>query len=146
MKKLTEIDVLKSVCEEAEGGGQVSDVHRTRLSATFGSRFTRAWEALKEGRVKKYFFKPSGRVVWIVVGRERDYLVMSAADFCSCDDFYFQFDKGHLCYHIIAQKLGEATGQFDLIKEEDDFYKFLMKEWKTIKVKLSKKHREERSS
>ena len=143
MKKLSEIDVLKGVCEEAEVERRVTGVHLTRLSAAFGSRFTRAWEALKEGRVKKYVFKPSGRVVWIVVGRERDYLIMPAADFCSCDDFYFQFDKGHLCYHIIAQKLAEATGQFDLIEGEDSFYELLMKEWKTIEVKVSKKYREQ---
>ena len=64
---------------------------------------------VKDGRVKKYIFKPSGRVVWIVVGKRRDYIVMPSADFCSCEDFYFQFNKGHLCYHIIAQKLAEAT-------------------------------------
>ncbi len=143
MKKPSEIDVLRGVCEEVEVEGQVTDAHRTRLSAVFGSRFMRAWEVLKEGRVKKYLFKPSGRVVWIVVGRERDYLVMPAADFCSCDDFYFQFDKGHLCYHIIAQKLAQALGEFDVFEEEDDFYKFLMKEWKSIEVKVSKKYREE---
>jgi predicted nucleic acid-binding Zn finger protein len=45
---------------------------------------------LKENRVKKYTFKPSGRVVWVVVGKERDYLIMPDAEFCSCDDFYFR--------------------------------------------------------
>jgi predicted nucleic acid-binding Zn finger protein len=83
-----------------------------------------------ESRIKKYVFQPSGRIVWIVVGKERDYLVMPAGSYCSCDDFYYQFDHGHLCYHIIAQKLAEALGRFDLFEDDDDFFDILIKEWK----------------
>jgi hypothetical protein len=32
-------------------------------------RSNKAREALNEGRIKKYIFEPSGRVVWIVVGK-----------------------------------------------------------------------------
>lgn len=132
--KATETDVLKAVCKKAKADGQVSGVHLSQLSAAFGSRFTKAWETLKENRVKKYVFKPSGRIVWIVVGKERDYLVMPAADFCTCDDFYFRvMDKQvHLCYHLIAQKLAEALGWYDLVEEEDDLYDSLMEEWRTV--------------
>jgi predicted nucleic acid-binding Zn finger protein len=132
--KATETDVLKAVCNKAKTDGQVSEVHISQLSAAFGSRFTKAWETLKENRVKKYVFKPSSRTVWIVVGKERDYLVMPAADFCTCDDFYFRvMDKQvHLCYHLIAQKLAEALGGYDLVEEEDDLYDSLMEEWRTV--------------
>lgn len=146
MKKPSEIDRLKSICKEAKAEGRVTGAHLAQLSEAFGSRFAKAWDTLKDDRVKRYVFKPSGRIVWIVVGKERDYLVMPAADFCTCDDFYFKFNKGHLCYHIIAQKLAEATGQFDLIEDDDSFYEILMKEWKTIVVKVSKKYREEKGS
>ncbi len=140
MKKPSDVNALKEICKEIEKKGQVIGNHLTRLSAAFGPRFVKAWDAVKERRIKKYVFKPSGRIVWIVVGKEREYLVMPAAEFCSCEDFYFQFDKGHLCYHIIAQKLAEASGRFDLIEEEDHFYEVLIREWKTVETRVSKKH------
>ena len=134
MKKPMEIKVLENTCKEAKAKGQVTGAHLTQLSEVFGSRFTKAWETIKEERVKKYVFKPSGRIVWIVVGRERDYLVMPAADFCSCDDFYFRvMDKEvHLCYHLIAQKMAEALAWYDKIAEDDDLYDSLMEEWKKV--------------
>ncbi len=146
MKKTSDIDVLRDICKEVEKDGQVTATHLTRLSAIFTSRFAKAWEAVKERRIKKYVFKPSGRVVWIVVGKEREYLVMPAADFCSCEDFYFQFDKGHLCYHLIAQKLAEAARRFDLIEEEDSFYEVLIREWKTVETRVSKKDQKEKAT
>lgn len=134
MKKPSEIDRLKSICKEAKAEGRVTGTHLAQLSEGFGSRFTKAWETLKDDRVKKYVFKPSGRIVWIVVGKERDYLVMPAADFCMCDDFYFRvMDREvHLCYHLIAQKLAEALDWYDLIEEEDALYDSLMAEWKRV--------------
>lgn len=134
--------MLKEVCRKIKVEKRVTDAHRTRLSLAFGSRFDKAWEALRERRIKKYVFEPSGRTVWIVVGKQRDYLVMPDAEFCSCEDFYFKFDKGHLCYHIIAQKLAEATDRFDLIEDEDSFYEVLIKEWKAVETRVSKRHRE----
>ncbi|RLI47275.1 hypothetical protein DRO69_01080 [Candidatus Bathyarchaeota archaeon] len=146
MKKSSDVNKLKEICIEIEKEGQITGIHLTRLSAAFGPRFAKAWDAIKERRIKKYVFKPSGRIVWIVVGKEREYLVMPAAEFCSCEDFYFQFDKGHFCYHIIAQKLAEASGRFDLIEEEDYFYEVLIKEWKTVEIKVSKKHQREEAT
>ena len=142
MEKPLEPGVLKEICREIQVEKRVTDAHLTRLSLAFGSRFDRALEALRERRIKKYVFKPSGRTVWIVVGKRRDYLVMPDAEFCSCEDFYFKFDKGHLCYHIIAQKLAEATDQFDLIEDDDRFYDVLIKEWKAVETRVSKKHQE----
>jgi len=132
MKTLSETQLLQEICKEIKAKDAVTQVQLTRLSMAFGSRFSRAWEALKDGRVKKYRFEPSGRTVWIVVGKGRDYLVMPAADFCSCDDFYFRvMDKEvHLCYHLIAQKMAEALSQYDVFNEEDELYDRLMDEWK----------------
>jgi len=138
MKKASDARVLVDICGEIRREGRIADSHITRLSEAFGPRLKKALEAVEEGRIKKYIFQPSGRVVWIVVGREREYLVMPTADFCSCDDFYFQFDRGHLCYHIIAQKLAEALGRFDLIVEEDAFYDVFIEEWKAAETKTSK--------
>jgi predicted nucleic acid-binding Zn finger protein len=134
MKKPSEIDMLRKVCEEAKAGGKITGAHFSELSEAFGSRFVKAWETLKDGRVKKYVFKPSGRIVWIVVGKRHDYLVMPAAEFCTCDDFYFRVmdREAHLCYHLIAQKLAEALNWYDLVEGEDELYESLMKEWKRV--------------
>ncbi|MEM2118902.1 MAG: hypothetical protein QW840_02135 [Candidatus Bathyarchaeia archaeon] len=132
MDENSELDVLNSACKEAKTEGKLTGKTLTRLYEAFGQRFTKAFEALKENRVKKYVFRPSGKVVWIVVGKERDYLVMAQADFCTCDDFYFRvLDRQvHVCYHLIAQKIASALGWFDLVEESDQLFDSLMSEWK----------------
>lgn len=111
---------------------KLKDADSRVLSTAFGQRFDKALEAVEGKRVKKYVFAPSNRVVWIVVGKERDYLIMPTVDFCTCDDFYFRaMDRQiHLCYHLIAQKLAEATEYYDMYEEDDELYDVLMKEWK----------------
>ncbi len=134
MDKESEIDILNTVCKDAKTEDRLTGKDLTRLYEVFGQRFTRAFETLKENRVKKYVFKPSGRIVWIVVGKERDYLILPEADFCTCDDFYFRvLDRQvHLCYHLIAQKIANALGWFETIEERDELYDSLMKEWKNL--------------
>ena len=132
MDKTSEIDTLNSICKEAKAQGKLTGKSLTKLYEIFGQRFINAFEALKEERVKKYVFKPSDRVVWIVVGKERDYLLMPEAEFCSCDDFYFRvLDREiHLCYHLIAQKIANILEWYETIEERDELYESLMKEWK----------------
>ncbi|MEM1586084.1 MAG: hypothetical protein QXX99_02580 [Candidatus Bathyarchaeia archaeon] len=129
-----ESEFLESICEDIKRSGKISDENFNKLSAAFGSRFIKAWRAIKDGRIKKYIFKPSGRVVWIVVGKRRDYLVMPDAVFCTCNDFYFHVmsQKAYLCYHLIGQKIAESLGKYDVIEESDELYDFLMREWKTV--------------
>jgi predicted nucleic acid-binding Zn finger protein len=128
----SEIDTLNTICKIAKAEGKLSGKNLTALYDIFGQRFTKALEALKENRVKKYIFKPSNRTVWIVVGRERDYLIMPEAEFCTCDDFYFRvLDRRiHLCYHLIAQKIARNIGWYEIIEENDELYQSLMNEWK----------------
>jgi predicted nucleic acid-binding Zn finger protein len=132
MDEKSEIDALNSVCKKAKTEGKLTGKNLTNLYEIFGQRFTRAFEALKENRVKKYVFKPSGKTVWIVVGYERDYLIMPEAEFCTCDDFYFRvLDREvHLCYHLIAQKLAKNLDWYEAIDEHDELYESLMNEWK----------------
>jgi len=128
----SEIDALNVICREAKAEGKLSGKNLTALYELFGQRFTKALGALKENRVKKYVFKPSGRTVWIVIGRERDYLIMPEAEFCMCDDFYFRVldRKIHLCYHLIAQKIARNLGWYETLEETDELYESLMNEWK----------------
>lgn len=132
MSGKSEIETLNTVCREAKIAGKLSGENLTELYELFGQRFTKALEALKEGRVKKYVFKPTGRTVWIVVGRERDYLIMPEAEFCTCDDFYFRvLDKRvHMCYHLLTQKMAQNLGWFVAFEESDECYGMLMDEWK----------------
>ena len=132
MDEKSEIELLNNICKKAKTEGKLTGKSLTTLYDIFGQRFTRAFEALKENRVKKYAFKPSGRIVWIVVGRERDYLIMSEVDFCTCDDFYFRVldRRVHMCYHLIAQKLAKNLDWYDAIEEHDELYDSLMSEWK----------------
>lgn len=132
MDENSEVNILNFICKGAKAEGKLTGKNLTRLYEIFGQRFTKAFEALKEGRVKKYVFKPSDRVVWIVVGKERDYLIMPEAEFCSCDDFYFRvLDREiHLCYHLIAQKIANILEWYETIEEHDELCGSLMKEWK----------------
>ena len=132
MDQKSEIEVLNNICTKAKTEGKLTGKNLTALYDIFGQRFTKAFEALKENRVKKYIFKPGGRIVWIVVGRERDYLMMPEVDFCTCDDFYFRvLDRQvHMCYHLITQKLAKNLDWYDTIEEHDELYDSLMNEWK----------------
>ena len=136
MSEKSEIDLLNAICRVAKSEGKLTGRNLTELYEVFGQRFTKAFEALRENRVKKYVFRPSGRVVWIVVGRERDYLLMPEAEFCTCDDFYFRvLDRQvHLCYHLIAQKVARVLDWFDMVEEHDELYDSLMSEWKKATV------------
>lgn len=132
MFERAEHEILNTVCKRSKKEGKLAGKNIAKLYEAFGQRFVKAFEALKENRVKKYIFKPSSKVVWIVVGKQRDYLLMPEAEFCSCDDFYFRvMDREvHLCYHLIAQKIASILKWYDPIEERDELYNSLMEEWK----------------
>ena len=71
MKIPKEVKVLEKICEEAKSKGEITNNHSKQLSEALGSRFIKARDAVKEKRVKKYVFSPSGRIVWIVRQRKR---------------------------------------------------------------------------
>jgi len=122
-------DVLKAL-------EKVNESDFVELSAAFSSRFDKAWEILTENRVKLYVFWPSGKVMWIVIGREKEYIIYPAVGYCGCADFYFAVMEGRalVCHHLIAQGLAEKLGWYDPIVEEDGLYDSLMEEWKKIEV------------
>lgn len=118
-------DVLKAL-------EKVRELDLIQLAMDFGERGENAWEILRENRVKRYTFKPSGRMVWIVVGREGDHLIYPAVGYCGCDDFYFFVMEGKalVCQHLIAQRLAERLGWFDAVEESDDLFDVLMEDWR----------------
>ena len=130
-----EDEVLAEACREAREKGVLPKPLRAKLLQRFGKRFENAWKALVEKAVKKYVFQPSGRIVWIVVGKERDYQVLPEVGYCTCDDYYFRVLDGEalLCYHLIAQRLAEALGSYELVEAEDEIYETLMAEWRYVR-------------
>lgn len=85
---------------------------------------SKALEAIRESRVKLYIFKPSGRRIWIVVGRHGRYLVLPRAEYCTCNDFFFRVMNGEKtsCYHLLAVKKAVEEESYSIIEREDTAY------------------------
>lgn len=102
-----------------------------RLRELYGERYSRALEAVTEGRVKAYRFMPSGKLVWIVESLERDYMVIPLI-YCDCEDFYLNVVLRRLidvCYHLLAQALAEAIGKYEIVELPDELYLRFIEEW-----------------
>ncbi|MDI9619733.1 MAG: hypothetical protein QFX33_02805 [Candidatus Nezhaarchaeota archaeon] len=100
------------------------------------TRLAKAVEAVRQGRVKKYVFRPSGKTTWIVVGKKRDYWVIPRL-YCSCNDFYINVisrRKSVVCYHIIAQALAEKTCSYEVFNLSDEEGRILEEEWRRVDI------------
>jgi predicted nucleic acid-binding Zn finger protein len=124
-----ESGLLMEICRDVKESEKITCEQISRLSDLLGSRFDNALKIVEQNKVKLYVFDPSGRRVWIVVGKSQDYQILPNAEFCACDDYYFKVigGKAPLCYHLIAQKLAEALGKFNLIRESDEKYEIIAK-------------------
>jgi predicted nucleic acid-binding Zn finger protein len=111
---------------------ELSEQLNDSITKTFGERFTNGWNLARSRKVRRYEFKPSGRVVWVVQGRKGEYQVMPDIPFCYCDDYYFRVmdKKRGLCYHIIAQRVAEALKQFVTIRKTDSQYSSVTDRWR----------------
>jgi len=71
-----------------------------------GDRGRKAILAVDESRVKRYldFF--------VVVGTSDEYVVED--DFCTCRAQVF---RGGSCWHVLAARIAELTGQFETVDE-----------------------------
>jgi predicted nucleic acid-binding Zn finger protein len=132
----TELEVaLKSIRKHQAISG--SDLHI--IAQYCGERFWKALHAVAEDLVKKYIFEPSGRQAWVVVGKSRDYRVLSEV-YCDCEDFYINVivkRTADLCYHILAQILAEALKTYAEIRVDDMMYDTLRTEWEMLLEKPS---------
>lgn len=119
------------------------EIHRNRglsgpvletLNHLCGDRFWKALQAVANKQVKHYIFEPSERDTWIVVGKNRDYRVLSEV-YCDCEDFYINVivkRRAEVCYHILAKALAEALKIFGEIRVDDMMYDKLRAEWEAI--------------
>jgi len=51
--------------------------------------------------------------------------------FCTCDDYYFRVmdNKKQLCYHLVAQQIAEALGQYGMLDFADSQYAEVTSKW-----------------
>jgi len=103
-----------------------------------GERFIKAWQLIEQKRIKKYVFEPSNRIIWVAVGTKSEYQILPKSGYCDCSDFYFRVvdEEISFCYHLLSQRLAESLNVFDEVRESDEFYNELMKEWRGLSAKL----------
>ena len=112
----------------------LSQAQRETLETTFQKRFQQALGLAEGEKVQQYRFSPSGRTLWVVTGRGREYQVLPDSMFCTCDDYYFRVmdHKKQLCYHIIAQRLSQAMGKYIVTEMVDSRYAEITSKLTTI--------------
>ena len=94
------------------------------LRATFDVRVDQALTLVEKRKVQKYVFKPSDGTIWTVNG----HLIYEVVGYCHCKNFYFNFESGYICHHVLAQKLAERKGMFKTVEMNDEeFDKFSRK-------------------
>lgn len=83
--------------------------------------------AVLAGSVKQLVFRPSGRVIWIVVGKDNEHWADPALGFCTCKDFYFKaLSGGPECYHLKSVRNAIQTGRPVAIGFDDSEYAQLL--------------------
>ena len=124
--------LMEEAYEELASHHELSAQLKEVLEKMFGERFTNGWELANANKVRRYEFKPSGRIVWAVQGRKSSYQVIPDIPFCYCDDYYFRVmdKKRGLCYHIIAQHIAEALKKFEQISKKDSQYSNITARWR----------------
>jgi predicted nucleic acid-binding Zn finger protein len=78
--------------------------------------------------IKVHVFRPSGRKVYTVIGKAKEYWTTPDLDFCSCRSFYFgSLSSGNPCYHLIAVRnmiRQKSLSPFDFL--DYDYDRFIM--------------------
>ena len=122
---------IENAIAEIRQSRSLSGTTLVTLNKLCGNRFWKALQAVANDLVKRYIFDPSGREAWIVVGKKRDYHILSDI-YCDCEDFYINVivkRRAELCYHILARILAEALNTFTEIRVDDMMYESFQGEW-----------------
>jgi len=100
-------DLDRIMIEIKQQGSITSDNIKELTKIVSMEKFLSAMEKITLEQLHKFIFSPSSRVIWIVNGKERDYLVYPKR-FCSCMDFYLQGvvkNAKYYCKHLLAQQI-----------------------------------------
>ena len=83
---------------------------------------------VRSGSVKQMVFKPSGKKLWIVIGRDNEYWIDPELGFCSCKDFYFTtLSGGQDCYHLKSVRKTIQQRAYTAIEFNDSDYIHLLR-------------------
>ena len=107
------------------------------LEEKYGKRLNKAISILAEKKVKKFVFKPSNNVFWIINGRINDYLAIEEL-FCSCKDFQIRHlirDEVESCYHLIAVKIAMGHNYYQIENKKDDELDVFLETFLEVKKK-----------
>ena len=120
-------DLLFDVYSIAHQKKVIDDELINFIDTIFQNNADKVLEVIKRG-VTKYYYKPSNRVIWVVLGEKSEHLVYPKL-FCSCQDFYknvVSLRKREFCKHLLAQTICEGLGNFNELElEDEDFSKFV---------------------
>ncbi len=76
---------------------------------------------VSEGRVKQHVFEPSGRKIWTVVGKGKEYWIDPQGKYCSCPGFYFgKLNSKKSCYCLDSAQLAIKEKKFERIVFSDE--------------------------
>nr|MDO8116754.1 hypothetical protein [Candidatus Sigynarchaeota archaeon] len=92
--------------------------------AVLQKRFDKIKAVVEGGQVFKYYFVPSGRILWIVQGKDDEYLLLPPR-YCTCGEHHFNVTlkkQAACCYHAIARAICEQTECFKEIWKIDDVF------------------------
>lgn len=82
---------------------------------------------VRQGSVKQMLFLPSGKKLWVVIGRDYEYWTDPELGFCSCKDFYFTtLSGGQDCYHLKSVRKTIQQRGFTAIEFDDSDYTQLL--------------------
>jgi predicted nucleic acid-binding Zn finger protein len=82
---------------------------------------------VRSGSVKQMLFLPSGKKLWVVIGRDNEYWTDPELGFCSCKDFYFTtLSGGQDCYHLKSVRKTIQQREFTTIEFDDSDYIHLL--------------------
>jgi predicted nucleic acid-binding Zn finger protein len=77
----------------------------------------------ENSRAKLHLFLPSGRKVWVVVGKENEHWVDPELEFCSCKSYYFKtLSDGEQCYHLKTVRKSQEDKGYTTTEFSDSEY------------------------
>ena len=80
-------------------------------------------KALESRSVKQVVFRPSGRKLWMVIGKDNEHWTDLDLGFCSCKDFYFTtLSGGKSCYHLKSVEKAREENKFVTVEFNDSEY------------------------
>jgi len=128
---LKSFEAYPKIIEHITIGSKLSINDIKQLEEFFGDRLQKALEIIAEKGVKKYIFRPTGIIRWIIIGHERNYLTIEHS-FCSCQDFLYRAllkQDTPSCYHLLAREIADRINKYETIEVDDNLYESYMDQW-----------------